>query len=123
MKYTHDQLMEIEKLVAKYIFEYDEVYESEDGERGLYGRIFSDGLSWHLGSYTTDISAAWEIVERFQEDGWNCYLMSSKGENVFHLSYKKDLDFQSPNVETTSLAICIVALQAKGVNVEKELDI
>lgn len=103
MKYTHDQLVEIEKLVAKYVFEYDEVYESE-------------------GNYTTDISAAWEIVERFQEDRWRCYLMSCKGENVFHLSYKKDLDFQSPNVKTTPLAICLAALQAKGINIDKELD-
>lgn len=71
-----------------------------------------------LPAFSTDIAAAWEVVEKLGRDGWwqrlerdwvdaeapwECYLMPSESLN---------LDNASARADTAPLAICLAALRA-----------
>lgn len=68
--------------------------------------------------YSTEISAAWEVVEKFPAMqlfkyanglGWDCYWHAESGPLNVHAQ-----------AETAPLAICLAALKALGVEVGNE---
>lgn len=98
--------------LRKYVWEDpSEFYRSDHAD-------FHDGrcipiteASGYLRPYTTDISAAWEVVEKMGgygrslfewSEGWIFELVTSDGESVVGQAY------------TAPLAICIAALKAVG---------
>jgi hypothetical protein len=71
-----------------------------------------DGVWRHIPKYSTEIAAAWELVEKLRSsrsevgiiadsDGW--YAFEGGGEDMFPLS---------PTVPTAPYAICLAALKA-----------
>ena len=72
---------------------------------------------FYLPHYSTDIAAAWEVVRVFSTWPW-CF--TSSGD-----TFKFDLGYEgerySAIAETAPMAICLAALKAKGVDVEREV--
>lgn len=78
----------------------------------------------HDSYYSTDIAAAWQVVERLKHDGWN---VSIGGDNGWGCTFYKVLvrgndaftstwtESHGPiNAENAPLAICLAALKAVG---------
>ena len=89
----------------------------------------TDGKPWgHVEHYSTDIAAAWEVVEKMldQMEKPNCYEVgrtepgSGKQHyaqfSYFHLTTKEYRYFTSKDKRVTR-AICLAALKAVGVEV------
>ena len=107
----------IDALIAEHIFGYlmsksktqfDYVYEPK---KDVWGPCYK---------YSTDIAAAWEVVEKFndsfvdirhwhpeQDSGWHCMIQTD------------DTCFEHP-ADTAPMAICLAALKAKGIEVGDE---
>ena len=68
--------------------------------------------------YSTDIAAAWEVVEKMMDEGEYTSLECYGGRYCFHIHLTADTDDIHIEVaETAPLAICSAALAAKGVSV------
>lgn len=80
------------------------------------------GFMWPgMCNYTTDISAAWKVVEKMQQDGWNmellnAYVVPDIGRQ-HHCDFKDGHGWGKAYAPTTPEAICLAALRAKGVDV------
>jgi hypothetical protein len=74
---------------------------------GFVGDYHPDVVPVYPPQYSTDIAAAWQIVEKI-----NMYFKLEKGSNLYQAEFGK-CDW----VASTSApyAICVAALQAKGV--------
>jgi len=72
--------------------------------------------------YSTDMSAAWEVVEKLRQSGYQGKLDWAKPELgyecAFWLSPIPLDEIQSPKVQTAPLAICLAALKVIGVSIE-----
>lgn len=101
------------------------VAEKVMGEKNVcheLGVIKNDlGLKFEIPFYSTDVAAAWEIVDwwlRENEDspflGYRVF--GYKGEVSFQFDDSHDAKFESGG-ESISHAICLAALKAKGVDV------
>ena len=74
------------------------------------------GLGPIIKAYSTDIAAAWEVVERLDEEEWNVTIYPRKHESSgssvvmhkFHHNYHVHGDIP--------MAICLAALKAKGID-------
>jgi hypothetical protein len=124
---TPEQLRKIDALVAEHIFE--KVVYFSDGEF-----VKADGTPIHdyrmrdkKGSYreftphySTDIAAAWEIVEKLHGQSFRIET-GSDGVNRYRcFSYYKDTNI-SVRATTAPLAICLLALKVMGIDIEQEL--
>ncbi len=108
----------IDALVAEHVMELEPVCVHRCGDR-----IQLTGLIKH---YSTDISAAWEVVEKvkgydrveiFNDDGF--WFVSIDTHDKFdqtdgHVVPREMCD-------TAPMAICLAALKAKGIEVEDEM--
>jgi len=81
--------------------------------------IGADG-GWYIKcpNYSTDIAAAWEVVEKLQKE----YIVSILGPDdqgthwcVDIMSKNQKLNFANEVGNTAPMAICLAALKAKGV--------
>lgn len=67
---------------------------------------------WLGENYSTDIAAAWEVVEKLSTWPW-CFTRSGE-------TFKFDLGYEGERyyavAETPAMAICLAALKAKGVD-------
>lgn len=61
-----------------------------------------------LPRYSTNMSAAWELVELFEVYEMSCY----QGRHLCTLSHQDPIKFGFANEETAALAICRAALNA-----------
>jgi hypothetical protein len=71
---------------------------------------------WEVPSYSTNLAAAWEVVEKLTEEGYEFWVsgdgrveLYDQDDNQFHAGYSTR--------RTAPLAICLAALKAKGVEV------
>lgn len=63
--------------------------------------------------YSSDISAAWEVVEKMRHLGWSFDLnLMARYTVVFRQNYLKDTDRFSSKEDTAPHAICLAALKA-----------
>ena len=77
--------------------------------KGSFGWINSDtAIPIALPLYSTDIAAAWEVVERFKDWDWKLY---SHGEGESFVIYKDGTHYEA-TAPTAPLAICRAALKA-----------
>jgi hypothetical protein len=73
-------------------------------------------------SYSTDISAAWEVVEKMKEE-WGTLDITFRYDNIAVILYSTHqtghvkISEHIGNADTAPHAICLAALKAKGVEV------
>lgn len=90
--------------------------------------VAPDGGYYHGPSeYSTDISAAWELVEFLRDSGqWCCLNLTSDYNYVYEFNLIKsslngnathEITIRSGCCESASHAICLAALKAVGVSV------
>ena len=103
-----NSLREIDRLVAEHIFKWGLFTHPELGNKltGLYNSKREE-----VPYYSTDISAAWQIIKQFQ----GSLHKLSKGYSAF-IHIGKDSYFEDAN--TPELAICLAALRTKGIEVD-----
>lgn len=63
--------------------------------------------------YSSDIAAAWKVVEKLNADDWRLDLRSN--DNWHDASFSKDGSLIMVDSDTAPLAICLAALKAKGI--------
>lgn len=70
----------------------------------LYPSMMAKGGAW-LPHFSTDIAAAWEVVEKMRREGY-----------IFDIEIRKDyVGVNCEHCESAPLAICLAALRAVGV--------
>lgn len=69
-------------------------------------------------SFSTDIAAAWGVVERMAQEGWlmSIFHCGSFGYRVVALTTTPESNDTFATTDEAPLAICLAALKAKGVN-------
>lgn len=109
---------EIDRLVAEKVMGW---------KRTPYGwdvleKKYNLGIEWDLPKFSTNIADAWKVVEKLQKDGWYIELYNENEEWCFDLTkYNEFLSvdrFYRASAEGASLAICLAALKACGIDVE-----
>jgi hypothetical protein len=79
-----------------------------------------NGATRDLAHYSTDISAAWEVVEKFQKEAWKVTVSNlgdrSKFENDDYIfdRWICRVGTNRAKADTAPLAICLAALKAVG---------
>lgn len=124
---------ELDALVAEKVMEWKpiQVLEGTDASLTLYvepGRRFTTWNASHPRPYSTDIAAAWAVVERMAELGFHCriYTPFRPGEPHFAGLTPHDCtgwngrpDHEASG-ETPAAAICLAALSACGATPNQE---
>lgn len=126
MNYTQEQLRKIDALVAEHVMGF-----KIEGDRIKDKGVYDECGNWYptyVPHYSTNIAAAWEVwdelhsiaCEKYQSDRAEIILGYGR---YFDISIKclKESQILCMEADTASLAICLAALKAKGVEVEKEL--
>jgi len=111
-------LREIDALVAEHVLE---IPVEDHGFSRFTVKVGSSKLA--VPPYSTDIAAAWDVVEKLQESGF-CFFIETRGKlsqcsvEVF-LTGKPSAVFDTGEVfaDTVPMAICLAALKAKGIEV------
>jgi len=127
-------LREIDRLVAEKVMGWR--LKSFPGEGGGFsawlnddGKIikYENNCTLHAQPYdfwkpTTNIADAWKVVEKLQKDGWHIELYNENEKWCFDLTKYNEFmfvdRFYRASAEDASLAICLAALKAVGVEVE-----
>ncbi|MBW4478605.1 MAG: hypothetical protein KME54_17535 [Tolypothrix brevis GSE-NOS-MK-07-07A] len=121
-------LRELDKLVAEQIFDWCDFWEntSSSGYYYLMGyppqeqAMGIDGERQEVWNYSSDIVAAWSITEKFYSANisklsngteFEAYLVTTDG--------KTNIDGHA-KAKTVEVALCLAALEAKGIEVELE---
>ena len=82
--------------------------------------------SAYLPHYSTDIAAAWQVVEKMETEGWDVVVYHGGEGSTCDMSERSDDDDLGGYVYTQEVgdcgisaphAICLAALRAKGVEV------
>lgn len=75
--------------------------------------------------YSTDIAAAWDVVEAWKGDGSLCEIVLSRCESHVSTGWRARFGESEASWEadapTAPLAICLAALKAKGVDVDGQV--
>lgn len=74
----------------------------------------------HFLAYSSDISAAWEVVEKMKDDGFYCVTLVSY-KDAHHCTIEGADTTVAAHVEdapTAPIALCLASLRAVGVDVE-----
>lgn len=94
--------------------------------------LAAKGLCWGTGGagtdlmpYSTDIAAAWEVVEKMQADGWFTSATDQTHHSMgwawrFHHHSNGKLDAHAFARGKAPMAICLAALKAVGVDIPKK---
>ncbi len=109
---------EIDRLVAERVMGWTNLY----GAGTRFGTT-PEGKSHRIvPPYSTDMSAAWEVVERLRKSGYQGKIDWARPELgyecIFWSSPVPPTEMQLPRAETASLAVCIAALKVMGVLIE-----
>lgn len=65
-------------------------------------------------NYSTEISAAWEVVEKLNSLGWNvCVASRIDGQYACFVTKQAAEDGSAPYRESAPMAICLAALEAR----------
>lgn len=72
--------------------------------------------------YSIDISAAWEVVEKMEKEGFDFCIHKYNGNSYYKAQFDKngDLDtiiYREPTGESAPHAICLASLEAIGMEV------
>jgi hypothetical protein len=72
--------------------------------------------------YSSNMNEAWQVVEKLQKDGWHIELYNENEKWCFDLTKYNEFmfvdRFYRASAEDASLAICLAALKAVGIEVE-----
>ena len=109
---------ELDALVAEKVMGYcfwvsdDGIYKISVGVPGLdcAVQLFEES---DLPLFSTDIAAAFEVVEKLEEEGIFLRLSNVTGHGKWRCCIGHG--YLTPFVETASMAICLAALKAKGI--------
>lgn len=110
---------ELDALIAEKVMG----YKVENTAEGYFLKGQLGNYSWHntVLRYSTDISAAWEVVEHFNELGWDISVVGSgelKSSDSWHVEFEPRYVGGETNgviIEggfSAPLAICLAALKA-----------
>lgn len=134
---TSEQLRKIDALVAEYVMEVP--VKEEWGEKAFWvyepspkGTREAPGYKWYregtlglrdcLPRYSTNISAAWGVVEKMRTEMFSFYLMDCAGQGSWEANFDTKADQIYCHMhESASLAICLAALKAKGIDYETDV--
>jgi hypothetical protein len=117
MSYTKEQLRKIDALIAEHMFGH-EVFTNGLGIQLMYPEKLR--AATNVPHYSTNIATAWDIVEKLHGHGVRIET-GSDGVNRYRcLSYYNDTCI-SVRATTAPLAICLLALKSKGIDIEQEL--
>ena len=123
-----DRNREIDKLVAKKVMGL-----IPNGVGGWSPHDNRTGVTidtnWPLSPYTTDIAAAWQVVEKMRRDGWRVTIHSLKfparETELWEVWLHEELKFAARGAargQSVAEAICLAALKAVGVEVKEKAD-
>lgn len=85
------------------------------------GSWYSTGGEWREWTPSSDMSHAWEVVEKMDVLGWCCQIANNTvGDEKFsaHFWWNKMYASKMAFANSPSKAICLAALKAVGVEVE-----
>lgn len=91
---------------------------------GSTGR--KEGRVYNVPRYSTDISAAWQVIQKMQSDGWHYEICDSHWEPSHYVKFGRgkydpydDMfrEEHSATGPTPWMAICLAALEAVGVDI------
>lgn len=74
---------------------------------------------WDEPHYSTDISAAWQVVEKLIADHWEPAIDFEKQRGQWCAEFSDGTIIMRSFADTATLAICLAALKAVGVEVEQ----
>lgn len=114
---------EIDALIAKHVmgltverkrFPFDYL----EGDRGDPYDYIDTQTNWPIPDYTTSVSDAWRVVQQMQHDYWRLRLVGMpKGEWMARFWKYDTGEAEKAVADTAPMAICLAALEAKGVEV------
>lgn len=113
MTYTNEQLRKIDALVAEHVMDLDGPYydESVHDSEPYFG-------TYALASrYSTDIAAAWEVVEKMRHEIALIPMGRTRWMATSNRSKTAMSDWYGPVADTAPLAICLAALKSKNIEV------
>ena len=104
---------EMDELILVHVFDYEKLpYPAEP----KFQKPTKDGVecAYHINRYSTDISAAWDVVKEMSAKGYWCYMgtLSSVSYAVFTHESLIPLEKGRASVYDLPLAICRAALLA-----------
>lgn len=99
----------IDTLVAEHVMS----LELRDGLVDMSEELNSKGCWREPKPYSTDIAAAWEVLEKYLAEGNDIELMYCKEYGCWNACL---VDIAAENGDTAPLAICLAALKAKGID-------
>ena len=126
---------EVDRLIAKHIFEnpyadheyvHNGQYETRDGTMSYFCITCGEPGGYHrMLAYSTDIAAAWTVVEKLRQTGYSITITGQGG--AFYTIYIDKwtvLDTSVIRLDHTRapMAICLAALRVVGVDVEELLE-
>lgn len=103
---------ELDELVAEYVMGWTRIGRS--GTRGLVGVApIGPDVSRKVPRYSTSMSAAWEVVEKMHQDGWDYEVANGPGPYPHMASFYRDgLGLFDWHDEASPVCICTAALRA-----------
>ena len=111
---------EINKAIAEKVMGYTDVYFNKNYRvndiMAMYARTdYSGDLRTSVGSFSTDISAAWQVVKKMRDKG-QTMSMTSYSYRRTYVAFGEDIqneEYCEANGENAdSMAICLAALKA-----------
>ena len=109
---------EIDRLVAEKVMGWEVPYEYDD--IGIMAYTIEKGA--FAFSPTNKIADAWQVIEKLQKDDWHIELYNENEKWCFDLTKYNEFmfvdRFYRTSAEDASLAICLAALKACGIDVE-----
>lgn len=116
---------EIDKLIAEKVmgwrvFKTTEEWQKAGSPTGQKITVLDQTPKFEIPHYSTDIAAAWQVVEKMHSDGNHVQVWRNKNNNFWRASMRFEHGkwgkyFTQAN--TAPLAICLAALKAIGVTV------
>lgn len=117
-------LREVDALIARHVFGLDVQRDQYTSAPIWEPRVKSrdDPWEYYLGKsndkvarYTSDIAAAWRVVEHFPPLHFRLEQRGTVGTNWWARLYAADSERGHAEAPTAPLAICLAALRAKGI--------
>lgn len=114
---------DVDRLVAEHVMGH-EISSGKDSYYKEYAYIINGPVLDDIPKYSTDIAAAWEVVEKISPQildskPWTqCFITTIR--DGIHCSFKNlySGEILGDAIETTApLAICLAALKAKGIEI------
>lgn len=110
----------LDALIAEKVmdFKYVHAFEFEHGGKSQHGIIMTENSTYFLPPYSTDISAAWKVVEKMQKNDWAIILDNMQDYlGNWQAHFEKDKFVETAESESVPHAICLAALKAVGVEI------